>query len=284
MAYVSDYRTIDWLNRRPWLAVFLSLLLHGLLVTMFLLEPWAWSNRPAPPQILAEFVLPEPPKPAPAPPRQRQAAATQEAPPLPPASVPQLQRAPVTEEESKSSPSPGDRARSQPRSAPEPEPQRQPRPDLQGPNRTAIPPLRQPQPQRERQAGSTAPGQGRAAGAPGDTMTQSESDFFLSQIVTAWPIDFDAPQFSDIQIYGHYKMLADGTLAPPFGRNDPWDMEAMVNNWDEIADAPGAKAAAYRTAIQTFLRAMRLAQPFAMPPDAEGYPKILSLNFRIGDL
>lgn len=283
MAYVSDYRTIDWLNRRPWLAIILSFLLHGLLVAVFLLEPWTWRSRPLPPQILAEFVLPEPPKPAPAPPRQRQAA-PQEAPPLPQASVPQLQRAPVTEEESKAPPSPGDRARNQPRMAPEPEPQRQPRPDLQGPNRPAVPPLRQPQPQRERQAGSAAPGQGRAAGAPGDTMTQSESDFFLSQIVTAWPIDFDAPQFSDIQIYGHYKVLADGMLAPPFGRNDPWDMEAMVNNWDEIADAPGAKAAAYRTAIQTFLRAMRLAQPFAMPPDAEGYPKILSLNFRIGDL
>ena len=37
-------------------------------------------------------------------------------------------------------------------------------------------------------------------------------------------------------------------------------------------------------AIETFLRAMRLAQPFARPPDAEGYPTSLSLNFRIGDL
>lgn len=115
-------------------------------------------------------------------------------------------------------------------------------------------------------------------------MTQSESDFFLSQIVAAWPIDFDAPQFRGIHIFGHYRVLADGMLAPPFGRNDPWDMDAMVDNWDEIAYAPGPVAAAYRTAIQTFLRAMRLAQPFAMPPDAQGYPKILSLNFRVGDL
>lgn len=281
MAYVSDYRTTDWLNRRPWLAVVLSFLLHGLLLIMFLLQPWTWRSQPLPPQILAEFVLPEP-KPAAAPPRQRQAAMPQEAPPLPPASVPQLQRAPVTEEESKAPPSPGDRARTQPRAAPESGPQRQPRPDLQGPNRTAVPTTPQPQPQRERQAGNAMPGQGRAAGAPGETMTQSESDFFLSQVTAAWAIDFDAPQFRNIQIYGHYKVMEDGMLAPPFGRNDPWDMHAMVNNWDEIEHEP--RAAAFRTAIETFLRAMRLAQPFAMPPDAEGYPKILSLNFRIGDL
>ncbi len=281
MAHVSDYRTIDWLNRRPWLAVFLSLLLHGLIFAMLLMEPWSWYGPKPVPPILAEFVLPEPPKPAPPPPRR---AAPQEAPPLPPASVPQLQRAPVTEEESKAPPSPGDRARSQPRTAPEPEPQRQQRPDLQGPNRAAAPTARQAPPRRERQAGNAAPGSGRSAGSQGEAMTQSESDFFLSQVVTAWPIDFDAPQFSDIQIFGHYMVLPDGTLAPPFGRNDPWDMEAMVNNWDEIADAPGPRAAAYRTAIQTFLRAMRLAQPFAMPPDTTGYPKVLSLNFRIGDL
>ena len=282
MAHVSDYRTIDWLNRRPWLAVFLSLLLHGLLVLMFLLEPWTWRSRPLPPQILAEFIQPEPPKAPAAPARQRPSAALpQDAPPLP-ANVPQLQRAPVTEEESKAPPSPGEQARNQPRAVPEPAPPRPPRPDLQGPNRPATPPLRQPQPQTERRAGSGTPGRGRAAGAPGETMTQSESDFFLSQVVAAWAIDFDAPQFRNIQIFGHYQVLADGMLAPPFGRNDPWDMHAMVNNWDEIEHEP--RAAAFRTAIETFLRAMRLAQPFAMPPDAEGYPKILSLNFRIGDL
>lgn len=283
MAHVSDYRTIDWLNRWPLLAVILSLLLHGLIVAMLLMEPWSWNAPRPPPPVLAEFVLPEPPKPAPATSQQRRAAA-QDAPELPPPGVPQLQRAPVTEEDSKAPPGPGDRARDQPQTAPEPEAQRPPRPDMQGPNRAAAPPLRQALPQRERQAGNATPGSGRAAGGQGETMTQSESDFFLSQVVTAWPIDFDAPQFSDIQIFGHYMVLADGTLAPPFGRNDPWDMEAMVNNWDEIADAPGTRAAAYRTAIQTFLRAMRLAQPFAMPPDATGYPKVLSLNFRIGDL
>lgn len=281
MAHLSDYRTTDWLNRRPWLALILSLLLHGLLIVILLLQPWAWNRTAPEPQILAEFVQPPPPPAAPSPAPAARRPGEPEIPPLPPASVPQLQRAPVTEE-SRAQPGPGERARNQQRSAPQPSPV--PAPDRQGPDRAATPqqPGQEAQPQLERRAGSGQSGQGRAAGPPGPKMTQSESDFFLSQVVAAWAIDFNAPQFRNIQIFGHYKVLPDGTLAPPFGRNDPWDMQAMVNNWEEIENEP--RAAAFRTAIETFLRAMRLAQPFEMPPGAEGYPKILSLNFRIGDL
>lgn len=277
MAHLSDYRTTDWLNRRPWLALVLSLLLHGLLIVILLLQPWAWNRTTPEPQILAEFVLPPPPPAAPAPAARR--PAEPEIPPLPPASTPQLQRAPVTEE-SRAQPGPGERARNQQQSAPQPSPL--PAPDQRGPNRPAARQQQGQQSPSERQAGSGQAGPGRAAGPPGPAMTQSESDFFLSQVVAAWAIDFDAPQFRNIQIFGHYKVLPDGTLAPPFGRNDPWDLHAMVNNWEEIENEP--RAAAFRTAIETFLRAMRLAQPFEMPPDAQGYPKILSLNFRIGDL
>lgn len=279
MAQLSDYRTTDWLNRRPWLALFLSILLHGMLIVVLLLQPWAWNGRPPEPQILAEFVLPPPAPPAPAPAPQARRPAEPELPPLPPASIPQLQRAPVTKE-SRAPPSRGERALNQQQSAPQRSPL--PAPDQSGPNRAASPQQSGRQSQSERQAGSDQAGPGRAAGPPGPRMTQSESDFFLSQVVAAWAIDFDAPQFRNIQIFGHYKVLPDGTLAPPFGRNDPWDMYAMVNNWEEIENEP--RAAAFRTAIETFLRAMRLAQPFEMPPDAQGYPKILSLNFRIGDL
>ena len=76
----------------------------------------------------------------------------------------------------------------------------------------------------------------------------------------------------------------DGMLAPPFGKNDPWDMKLMVENWDRIANDPRPEAQAFRTAVETFLRAMRLAQPLRMPPNAQGYPKVMELNFRIGDL
>lgn len=287
MALFSEYRAQEWDNRRLWLAVALSLLLHGLIAVLLLVEPWTWRLQPEPPPILAEFVLPPPPKPepkaeaakpppAPEPPK----AEAPPAPPLPPPSVPQLQRAPVTKE-SKAPPSAGDRARERPQAseAPKPAP---PQPERRGPA-TATTPQQRP-PQAQSQAGSRQPGAGRAAGAPAEVMTQSESDFFLSQIVPGWVIDFDSPRFKDIRIYGRYMVLPNGMLAPPFGKNDPWDLNTMIDGWDQIAYDPRPQAAAMRTAMETFLRAMRLAQPFAMPPDAQGYPKVLSLNFKIGDL
>jgi hypothetical protein len=294
MATFLEYRAQDWDNRRLWLGIVLSLLLHGLIVLMLLIEPWTWRIQPEPPPILAEFVQPEaskappPPTPPPAPAPAPQAAATAPSPPktdepprpIPPASIPQLQRAPVTEAPSKAPPSAGEKARPQASEKPQPAPL----PDRAGPSTVTAPPA-----QRQRQAppqstGNRKPGDPGVAGEPGETMTQSESDFFLSQMVSAWVIDFDAPQFADIRIYGRYRVLPNGMLAPPFGKNDPWDMAAMVENWDKIAVDRRPQAAAFRTAIETFLRAVRLAQPMRMPPNAEGYPKVLELNFRIGDL
>ncbi|MFC3674156.1 hypothetical protein [Ferrovibrio xuzhouensis] len=276
-------------DRRLHWALAASLLLHLLLVAILVAEPWTWRiAKPPEPQEIS-MVFPEapksaapkpaePPKPAAAekpPPAQAQPAPI----PLPPPSTPQLQRAPLAEK-SEAPPSPGDRARRQLPSAETPQAV-PPKPQTIGPGPKTAPPLKA-EPQRRAEAGNRAAGAGSAAGPTGKAMTQSESDFFLSQIVSAWVIDFDAPKFRDIQIYGQYKVLPNGMLAPPFGKNDPWDIHAMVNNWDEIARIP--EAAAFRTAIETFLRAMRLAQPFHMPPDATGYPKTLQLNFRIGDL
>jgi protein TonB len=289
MASFLEYRAQEWDNRRLWLAVALSLLLHGLIVLLLLVEPWTWRLQPEPPPILAEFVLPQPPK-AEAPkaePSKPQAEAPKPEPapqtplpPVPPPSVPQLQRAPVAEE-SKAPPSSGERARSRPQTneAAKPAPPQVQRP---GPGVATAPQQRPAQAQN--QAGNRQPGPGRAAGQPAEAMTQSESDFFLSQIVQVWVIDFDAPQFKNIQIYGRYMVLPNGMLAPPFGKNDPWDMNRMVEGWDQIVHDPRPQVAAFRTALETFLRAMRLAQPMAMPPDAQGYPKVLSLSFKIGDL
>lgn len=300
MASFLEYRAQDWDNRRLWLAVALSLLLHGLVVLLLLVEPWTWRLQPEPPPVLAEFVLPppaksepaksEPAKPEPAkpePPRptpQAEAPKPAPQPEVPPPSVPQLQKAPIAEE-SKAPPSAGERARQRPQQneAAKPAPQVQ-RP---GPGVATAPQPRPPQAQNQQaqsQAGNRQPGSGRAAGQLAEVMTQSESDFFLSQIVQVWVIDFDAPQFKNIQIYGRYMVLPNGMLAPPFGKNDPWDMNRMVDGWDQVVHDPRPQAAAFRTALETLLRAMRLAQPLAMPPDAQGYPKVLTLNFKIGDL
>jgi hypothetical protein len=276
-------------DRRLRWALAASLLLHLLLVAVLVAEPWTWRlmKPPEPPQF--SMVFPEAPKPAapkPAPPPRPAEAEKPPQPqpqavpiPLPPPQMPQLQRAPLAEK-SEAPPAPGDRARRQLPSDEKPDAE-PPKPQTLGPARKSAPPLPAPA-QRRAEIGNREAGRGAVAGPPGEKMTQSESDFFLSQIVAAWVIDFDAPQFRNIVISGAYKVLPDGTIAPPFGKNDPWDMRAMVNNWDALARAPDAGA--YRTAIETFLRAMRLAQPFHMPPGAAGYPKIMTLNFRIGDL
>ncbi|WP_341893916.1 hypothetical protein [Ferrovibrio terrae] len=296
MATFLEYRAQDWDNRRLWLGVAMSLLLHGLIVLLLLVEPWTWRIQPEPPPILAEFVMPEPPKPTPtpapppapqpaptqaqAPPAQQQTMTPEPSRPVPPPSIPQLQRAPVTEAPSKAPPSAGERARPQAAEKPQPAPV----PDRAGPSTVTAPPAQRQQQSPPRPTGNRDAGAPGAAGATGETMTQSESDYFLSQVVSAWVIDFDAPQFADIRIFGRYRVLPNGMLAPPFGKNDPWDMRAMVENWDQIAVDRRPQAAAFRTAIETFLRAMRLAQPMRMPPNPEGYPKVLELNFRIGDL
>jgi hypothetical protein len=292
MASFLEYRAQDWNNRRLGVAMALSLLLHGLVAILLIIEPWTWRIQPEPPPVLAEFVMPEAPKPAasrPAPPPPEAAPPPsssrrpiEELKDVPQPSVPQLQQAPVTQDPSRAPPSAGQRARPQASERPQPAPLV----GQSGPTTAPAPPQ---QAQRQRPAQDTTGNRQRgapgvAAGETGPTMTQSESDFFLSQIVSAWVIDFDSPRFADIRIFGRYRVLPDGMLAPPFGKDDPWDMGRMVENWDRIATDPRPEAVAFRTAVETFLRAMRLSQPLRMPPNAEGYPKVLELNFRVGDL
>ncbi len=290
MASFLEYRAQDWENRRLWVAVGLSLLLHALVAILLLIEPWTWRIQPEPPPVLAEFVMPEAPKPAPPPPQAAPPPAP--APPqamqsieplkdVPPPSVPQLQEAPVTQEPSRAPPSAGQRARPQASDRPQPAPLL----GQSGPTTTPAPPqqARRTPPSQQATGSRQRGAPGTAAGEAGE-MTQSESDFFLSQIVRAWVIDFDAPQFSTMVISGAFKVLPNGMLAPPYGKNDPWDMDVMVNGWPRLKTMRGPEADALRTGMETLMRAMRLAQPFKMPPNAEGYPKVLELNFRVGDL
>lgn len=291
MASFLEYRSQDWDNRRLGVAMALSLLLHGLAAILLIIEPWTWRIQPELPPVLAEFVMPEAPKPAasrPAPPPPEAAPPPssprrpiEELKDVPPPSIPQLQQAPVTQDPSRAPPSAGQRARPQASERPQPAPM----PDRSGPATAAAPPAdRQRAPSQQTTGNRQRGAPGVAAGETGPTMTQSESDFFLSQIVSAWVIDFDSPRFADIRIFGRYRVLPDGMLAPPFGKDDPWDMGRMVENWERIATDPRPEAVAFRTAVETFLRAMRLSQPLRMPPNAEGYPKVLELNFRVGDL
>jgi hypothetical protein len=70
--------------------------------------------------------------------------------------------------------------------------------------------------------------------------------------------------------------------APPFGRNDPWDLRVMVRDYDLMMKPENRMI---RTTIETFLQAMREAQPFQLPPDGRSNEeRVLPLSFRLGDL
>lgn len=289
MASFSEYRARDWDDRRLIVAAILSVLLHVLVALVFLLEPWNFLAKRDPPPLIAEFVMPEPPKPVPPTPPPPPAQAPTPPPPpqtvnpeLPPAPpVPQLGRGATIGDQSRAPSGAGERARQREERTEEKKPT-PPQVDAIGPKPQARAPQAVPN-----RSDSGNRRQGNASGSGGENaqeMTQSESDFFLSQIVNTWVLDFDSPRFANIRIYGKYRVLPNGMMAPPFGKNDPWDMRAMVDGWDLIANDPRPEAAAYRTALETFLRAMRLAQPLAMPPGVTGYPKNLGLDFRVGDL
>ena len=65
---------------------------------------------------------------------------------------------------------------------------------------------------------------------------------------------------------------------PPFGKNDPWNLEVMFPQRDQLPDQ-------LRNVGITFLQAMRQAQPFRLPPDEESYKsRVLPLSFRLDEL
>ena len=122
-----------------------------------------------------------------------------------------------------------------------------------------------------------------AAAPAGEKVSQSEVDFILTQVLRAWLIDYRSPRFKDITISGTFQLNPDGTLGSPFGSKDPWDLERMIANYAEL-QRPAARD--QRTALESFLGAMRQAQPFRRQPDAPPMtgPKLLTFAFRLGDL
>jgi len=247
----------------------MSLLLHAVLAWWLLHTPWQRDLPAEPPTMVIEVVrAPEPaPLPAPPPPPEPTTPPTALIPPPPP---PQLEDAPLAE---RSSPPPVPR--------PSPQPAR-PRPETPAPTASprSVPAL----PRAD--DGQSAPFEaGRATpdgGPKEETATQAVQDFILAQIARHWIIDVRSTRFNNIVLNGRFVLLPNGMLAPPFGRNDPWDPQRMVRGYDQLLK-PGNEA--LRTAIETFIQAARLAQPFRLPPDGKAdEPRHLPLSFRLGDL
>jgi hypothetical protein len=207
--------------------------------------------------------------PAPAPPAETSLPSLPLVPPPPP---PQLSEAPIAE---RSSPPPA------PRPAPQPA-----RPRVDSPPTTALPGQRSTAALPKSDSGESAPleaGRYRPGGAPADSVaSQTVQDVILKQIARHWIIDVRGPTYRDVVLTVRFKLLPDGTLAPPFGRNDPWDLQVMVRDY-ELMMKPENRM--IRTTIETFLQAMREAQPFQLPPDGRSNEeRVLPLSFRLGDL
>jgi hypothetical protein len=128
------------------------------------------------------------------------------------------------------------------------------------------------------------PVQPPSGGPPGETLTQSEIDHLLAQVFAVWIFDFRNPRFRDLTIVGAFELRPDGTLAAPFGAYDPWRPERMIADYDTLLARPDLRE--QRTVMESFLGAMRQAQPFARQPDAPTptSPKVLRFSFRLGDL
>jgi hypothetical protein len=281
----------------------LSLLLHFLIALSWIeLQPreLADAERLVQIELVPESALaPPPPAPVPEPPRvvppppppPPPPAPTPDPPPPPPPSPPAaalppppppqpVQRETATSAPRSSAPRPVQRAEAPPAPTPPATPRNpESRDGLLAPN---APPVERAVPK----AGVSA-GRARTEPAPsgpvGEKVSQSELDHLLAQVFRAWLIDYRAARFKDIVISGNFQLNPDGTLGAPFGIQDPWAPEKMIANYAEL-QRPELRD--QRTALESFLGAMRQAQPFKRQPDAPPMtaPKVLSFSFRLGDL
>lgn len=285
-----DVRDTPELDRHPKAlvtGVALSLAFHLGIAVLLTTSPWAEPEK-APAEFVIDVVrLPAPPKPkAPEPPRPLPPPVAQPAPvpppavDLPPPPPPQLTEAPIA---SRSAPPPHEaREQAPPRERPA-------SPHVQ--HRTvarAAPPL----PANSTKPESTpvtidrheAVEDNRPAGRSDKPAAQTVPDYILMQIAQHWVIDYRNPRYRNIVLRGaQIVLLPNGMLAPPLGKNDPWNPRAMIANYDALLTP---EAAPLRQALETFLQAMRLAQPFRLPPDGKpsDRPRTFTIYFRLGDL
>ncbi len=256
-------------DRRPWLtATTVSLLLHTAAAWWLLGAPWLWNEKSAEPQAMTVEVVMMAPRSEPPPPEPPSLPSLPLVPPPPP---PQLTEAPIAE---RATPPPAPRPSPQP-ARPRTETTVAPTP---GPRSTAALPRAESGESTPLEAGRLRPG-----GSPPEAIaSQTVQDVILRQITRHWIIDVRGPTYRDVVLSVRFKLLPDGMLAPPFGRNDPWDLRVMIRDYDLMMRPENRMI---RTTIETFLQAMREAQPFQLPPDGRSAEaRVLPLSFRLGDL
>jgi hypothetical protein len=197
---------------------------------------------------------------------------------------PQLEEAPIAE---RSRPRP----EATPSEAPSPPPPQVVRPaSRQRAAPRATPPLESGEPITrvpapsivDREAPSLGPGTRAGRGSSSEAAQQSEGDFLLKQIMPHWLLDSRNQRFRSVVLGGIFQLNADGTLAAPYGKHDPWAPEVMIQNYGQM-QRPELQDV--RLALESFLRAARAAQPFRLPPGVTGgYPRSVKIVFKLGDL
>jgi len=185
---------------------------------------------------------------------------------------PQLKEAPLAE---RSAPPPG---------PPQERPRAQTGTGSKGPSPVPAP-AAPPAPRAPRAELSTGGGAGVTVALPreggGEKARQDEKDFLLAQVLPFWLLNYKDPRYQHVIFRGHFVLRADGMLDPPFGKNDPWQPDVMIAGYDRLA---GRQHEPQRLAIESFLRAVRAAQPFRLKPGVDSYPRSVPVFFRLGDL
>lgn len=103
-----------------------------------------------------------------------------------------------------------------------------------------------------------------------------EAAAILQQVVPHWQSDFRNPRYGEVEFRFQLPLNANGTLGAPYRRQDPWDPSRVVRNFNQAEPE-------IQRLLESFVTAMKDAQPFRLPPGGR-YRRVVSMNFRLGDL
>ena len=270
--------------------------LHLALASPLVVEWPSLPRPPAPPQVIeVRFEPPPPPPPPPEPPLVVETPP----PPAPEATLLPLPPPPVLDPEapvanvSRPAPTPGpetprpgpaERPQGRAREAPAPPSPPPPPLVLRGGGEVVQTPRRASPPSIVDSAPFVV---GRAdrnpsSGGALEQLQRSEGDFILAQVMRHWLIDHRSRRFRDVVMGGPFTLNSDGTLGWPYGKTDPWQPELMFADWGQLQRPEMENV---KVALETFMRAVRAAQPFQLPPNVTGgYPRRIRLYFAMGDL
>jgi len=110
-------------------------------------------------------------------------------------------------------------------------------------------------------------------------LSQSAQDFLQAQVMRLWHFDPVPLKGKKVVISAVIEINADGTLAGAMNRAAPWNPGAVITGYERMPDGP------IRRALESYLLALRMAQPLTLPPDdGKGWPRRMLLRLAIDTL